>query len=204
MNELTSKLSIIDELVAENLLLKDRINNLEIKVNMLESSKPSDDTEINSIAAEIEERSKRRNNLIICNMEESLSTVRNEIINEDRTRVYNFLKDADNSISHLELRCFRLGKKTNNKPRPIKVILKNPNQVAEVLKGKMNLSHQYKIYRDQTVIQRNQYIKLKEELNARVQNGEKNLVIKFIKGYPKIVNNNNSKNSYATFKTFGV
>lgn len=200
MNDLTSKLSIIDELVAENILLRERINNLEKKIDNLESTKKLDVSEMNSIASEIEERSLRKNNVIVCNVEESSLAERSEIINDDRMKVYNFLKGADSSISLSDLRCFRLGKR-NNKPRPIKVVLRSPIQVAEVMKNKMNLSSNHRIYRDQTVIQRNQYIQLKEELSIRTRKGERNLLIKFIKGCPKIVTSNNSKNSYATYKT---
>jgi uncharacterized protein YfkK (UPF0435 family) len=205
INEITSKLTIIDELVAENLRLKDRMNSLEEKINKLESAKRCDVTEVNSIAAEIEDRNRRRNNVIVCNMEESVLTERREIVNDDTTKVFNFLKNANGSLSYSDLRCFRLGRGNNGKPRPIKVVLRSQNQVAEVMKNKFQLSNQYAVYRDQTVIQRNQYIKLREELNSRVKNGEKNLAIKFIKGCPKIVNNNNnSKNSIATFKTLEV
>jgi hypothetical protein len=61
--------------------------------------------------------------------------------------------------------------------------------VINILKKKSNQSDKpYKLYKDQTAYQQNQMKTLKAELKQRIENGEKDLGIKFVKGNPKIVN----------------
>lgn len=210
MDELSNKLSIIDQLLAENIQLKERISTLESKFEKLEESgvgrcsTGGDVIEMDSIAGEMEDRHRRRKNIILCNLEESSKTGKADIQNDDRERVFNILKEADHSLSSGDIKCFRLGRE-GNKARPIKVMLKHQNQVGEIFKNKTRLGNsRIRIYRDQTVIQRNNYMKLKESFDARVQSGEKNIMIKYIKGCPKIVLSKFSKNYTAYTKTSGA
>jgi hypothetical protein len=200
MNEITTKLNIIDELVSENKMLKEKICNLEERVTHLESKGPDRSiSQMDSLANETEDRIRRKHNIIICNVQESLHEERDNILRDDQSRIFNILKEADGTLSHGDLKCFRLGKMFNNKPRPVKVVFKQPNHASEIFKNMSKLPQNCKVYRDQTVLQRNHFMKLKEELHARVQNGEKNLMIKYIRGTPKIVNS--SKNFSVTIKT---
>lgn len=204
LNEFSVKLSLIDKLVAENTLLKERVTKLEQKIDKMGiNSRGSEISEMDSIANEIDERNRRKRNIIVCNVEENSHSKLDDVIREDKSRICTLLGTIDPSVTASDLKCFRLGRRNNNKPRPIKVILKHENQVIEIMKNRFKLSAPIRVYRDQTVIQRNKYMKLKDELKIRGQNGEKDLIIKFIKGIPRIINTN-SKNSSCIIKTSGA
>lgn len=202
MHDISTKLSVMDKLVQENALLKERVKNLECDVAKLQNDCKMDG--IDTITSEIEERNRRRNNVIVFNVEESAEEDREKSLNDDRKRIYNLLRVADQALTIADMKCFRLGKKDRNKPRPVKVILNNQSHVSELMKNRTKIQGSIKIFRDQTVIQRNLFLKLKDELNTRTRKGEKNLYIKFVKGAPRIFTNGDSKNFNAITKTSGA
>lgn len=83
----------------------------------------------------------------------------------------------------------RLGRYIPNKPRPIKVCFNNNETPKLLLRNKTKLPENIKIYSDQTPSQKLYLDSLKTELYRRIGNGETNIVIKYIKGVPKIVKN---------------
>ncbi|CAH2089374.1 unnamed protein product [Euphydryas editha] len=76
----------------------------------------------------------------------------------------------------------RLGKYTIRKNRPIRVSFSSPEITKLILRNKTTQKDsQIKIYSDKTIHQQQQMKELKQELERRIQNGENNLVIKYIK-----------------------
>jgi hypothetical protein len=78
------------------------------------------------------------------------------------------------------------------KPHPIKIVLNNTLEVYSSLRLQANLRKSTAwfnicISSDRTYIQRKQMNILRQELQKRKDDGEKNIIIKYIKGTPKIV-----------------
>jgi len=89
----------------------------------------------------------------------------------------------------------RLGKDISSnpeKPRPIKIILSNTLEVFSSLRLQANLRKSttwsnIRFSSDRTNFQREQMNKLRQELQKRKDDGENNIIIKYIRGTPKIV-----------------
>ena len=104
-------------------------------------------------------------------------------------------------VADPELKVSRLGKfdsTPNKRSRPIKVVFSSEANVISTLKKlkKLKLKSIQKfakisIFRDRTPMQIKIYNDVKTELNNRLQNGESNLKIKFIKGIPNIISSLN-------------
>lgn len=89
----------------------------------------------------------------------------------------------------------RLGKYIPNKSRPVKIYFESTDTPRHLLRNKTKLPENIQMYADQTPTQRQYLQSVKEELNERTDNGEKDLIIKYIKGTPRIViNKANPKN----------
>jgi hypothetical protein len=85
--------------------------------------------------------------------------------------------------------------KYNGSNRPIKVILDSEEQAMNILRSKLKLSSQHiKMFGDQTIMQRDTFRELKQELIDRKSRGETDISIKYVRGVPKIIRNQNSKN----------
>lgn len=70
----------------------------------------------------------------------------------------------------------RLGKYTSNKSRPIKAYFNNSETPKYLLRIKVKLPENIKLYADQTPTQRCFVQSLREKLNKRIENGEKDLI----------------------------
>lgn len=94
----------------------------------------------------------------------------------------------------------RLGSETNNnKVKPLKVTFDRPDFVIRFPKNKKILLtfpnlKKITIKEDQTPLQRQQLLDLRQELKQRSEGGENNLTIKYIKGVPQIIVIDDSKN----------
>lgn len=90
-----------------------------------------------------------------------------------------------------------------NKPagsRPLKITFANEEDASRFFFGviKSNKSSQVlqniTVSKDRTWRERQYYKKLKDELRERIEQGEKDLVIKYVKDVPKIVSRSYKKN----------
>lgn len=93
------------------------------------------------------------------------------------------------STSQNNIKVLRLGKPSAEKkfPRPIKIIFQTRGEALAILKNKNKLKKPNSIKSDQTPMQRQHLIDLRNELHQRTEKGEKELTIKYIKGSPKII-----------------
>lgn len=166
----------------------DRLHALEVKITS--STNTLEPKIFEDILSEVRDRMNRERNILIFGVPESPS---DNAQLSDLVTVNNILHTTttDSSITACSVR--RLGKTPNsNKPRPIKVVLNNTSDVKCVWKFKNRLAltkYDKIVFRDDQTPRQIQYLKLlRAELNNRIDGGETDLTIKYIKHVPTIVN----------------
>lgn len=131
-------------------------------------------------------------------MTESTAPTLGGKIDDDRTKVNELLSRLGNVDKINEvIKVTRVGRinESNTRPRPTKIIFSNRNVVIQILKNKKKLlNSNIRINSDQTLMQREVFNKVKEELNRRISMGEQDIIIKFKNGIPKIEKNTYRKN----------
>lgn len=190
----------------ENKYIQEKIDTLESTVHAINSiDKNTTGTSSNSIAAavgrsvdnmpntshealflEIEERQRRANNLIfvgIPEITEKSFKVRQE---HDVREVIKILQIIDYECSG-PTKIIRLGKYSYGKDRPLRVCFQSADIVKQILRSKSKLTGSVRVYADLTLSQRHYFNSLKQKLLDRERNGEKDLILKYINGFPKIV-----------------
>lgn len=131
--------------------------------------------------SELQDRQKRINNLILFNM------VNN---NSDKKDVENLLETvAGRPIEIMSVE--RIGKPNRNNRKAIKVVLANCKDVHLLIKNRYKLKNS-KVYLnlDLTRQQRNAELAVKNELAKRLEDGEKDLIIRYSQGKPMICSKN--------------
>jgi hypothetical protein len=163
------------------------------KVHTLESQTSAEnlDKKIENIVdkklAEAREREKRERNLVFVNIKESAAAAATERKREDIAEVKKVL-DKVVQLAEDEIReVFRLGQVGGNKPRLLKVVMKDKEKKYEILRKSKDLNQgindpRKKVYvnPDYSKEQRQANKELREEFKRRVGQGEKD--IKIIKG----------------------
>lgn len=167
-----------------------KISSLETEVEKLKitpsSSQTSQILTNESIIHEMQERERRSKNIIVVGIPEPThieNTLRN---NEDTSSVQNILQSLL-PVNPTALKTVRLGNFFTGKARPIKVILESSQQAKDIMKSRNKLPANVRIYSDKTPTEKNILNGLSQELSRRTEAGEKNLIIKYIKGTPKII-----------------
>lgn len=141
------------------------------------------------VISELNEIRRRENNILIFGIPENTVNIKEFV----RTLISDILPDANVP----DFTVLRLGKliPTDNKSRPVKVILPAANYGHQILKNnsKIKAMDRYRdiyVRPDQTIRQREYFLKLKQELNDRTAAGETNLLIKYVNGIPVIKSKN--------------
>lgn len=169
--------------------LKDDISSLK---NELQTLKKEKATEINleTIINEIRERDKRSCNIIVENVKESDKTNKSERYKDDNRTILNILEDIKINVG--EIKTFRLGTFSENKPRATKVIFENKKTAINILKNRNLVKIPgIRIYSDKTKIERDYFNKIKTELEHFKNNGDIDKTIKYINNIPTIINKKN-------------
>ncbi|KOB68885.1 Uncharacterized protein OBRU01_17663 [Operophtera brumata] len=164
------------------------IETLKSDVEQLKVAAPSLTTTgtVQNIMTEIKEREDRSKNIIIIGIPEPTSENTDDRRQVDKTEVLKITKTV-NAECPEPVNIFRLGKYNSDKRRPIKVCFNSQVPVMSILRNRNNMkSDTIKLYSDQTLQQQAYMRNLKEELKQRVNDGDKSLCIKYIKGTPKI------------------
>ena len=131
-----------------------------------------------TIVQELEDKKRRRNNVIFYNIPEP-DTPNQQI---DSNYVLTLCKETYKLDVQI-LKAFRLGKKLPNKSRPLLIQLENDNIKAKIL-AKSYLLKSVELYRniyvsnDMTKTERAKHKQLVEELKSRRAKGETNIVIR--------------------------
>lgn len=176
--------------------LIDLLEQMEERLGRLEeecSGKTLDDkiekmveSKVTEIWEEKVEREKRELNLIVTNIPESGKEVREERMEEDMTRIKEVVQKICPDQKDTIKETMRIGKFTvGSKPRLIKVTMKTMEAKKGILRNcrKINqgiTDQKEKVYinNDLTPAQRTKNKELREELKARIDNGEQNIGIR--------------------------
>lgn len=160
---------------------------------VVSSAAPLSPSNANAILEEIVERERRANNIILVGIEESNASTGNDRKLHDESSVKRILHDITNNsdFPNKLVTLHRLGRRDDGKPRPIKVVLATRQDAVTVLKNKSKAGRQVRVYDDKTPKQREEINVLRDTLKARIDKGESDLTIKYVRGLPKIVQQKN-------------
>lgn len=192
------KCANITDVVAE---LKSAISSLQEEIRMIRkpSEEKQDDTfKFEEVVREVQERERRKCNLMIFGAEEVRSVGNaGERSREEKIRIGEILNYLESDLDISECSLVRLGKYDPNgaKPRPIKIKLKSETEVYQVVRKAKNLRNnrdfsKIRLSVDRTPKQIALYRRVRSELEERKEGGEKNLVIKYESGIPVIRSEN--------------
>lgn len=164
-----------------------KIKVLESDIAQLKSATNSSTiSSLETILTEINERKIRSKNIIIIGVPEQHlenSEARKEA---EKKEILRITRIADPKCPEPEM-ITRLGKFDPKKTRPIKLSFKSQDIAISILRNSKNIkSDNVILFPDKTPQQQAYMKELKEELKQRIEDGEKDLVIRYIKGMPKI------------------
>lgn len=193
--QVNEKLSNLEPRIIDS---EKRIQALEDEVRVLKTSNSADPTNIESVLEEINDRERRTRNILIYNLPESTSNTTSSKLEHDKNLISKLTSTFCTSDSiDSSFKCHRIGQpsKDKNKPRPIKVMFKDPSVVTHFWKkfdqsriaGIYPDSQNVSVGRDRTPAERKYLSELRETLKSRTDSGELDLTIKFINGAPKII-----------------
>jgi len=180
----------ITKLIAKNSLLKTKMSEFENKIIQIEknSSLSSQVSELN-ILNELAVRQSRAQNIILYNLPEHLNNTQNST-SDGLKLIFNEMK-----IDYNPIKLNRLSK-PSDRTRPLKITLTDTKNIFETLRAqsKLRQSPDFKDLRfssDRTIKQQEQMSQLRKELESRREEGETDIIIKYIKGNPQIINSKN-------------
>lgn len=198
----------IDAISAKIADLEPRISNAESQIQGLQTTvkeiskkvetKTAAAFELESVASELNDREYRSCNVILFNVPESTDRSNADRKNYDRAKVVSVLSAVNLSANDLKT-FYRLGNQSKNNKRPIKVVLANKELALKVLKeldvkvltGVDPYMAELSLARDRTPLEIKHLNDLRTELAHRIQNGEKNITIKYVNGVPMIIKTKN-------------
>lgn len=174
--------------------LKNEIVELKRTANQNISS-TIDNNQFEEILQEINEREKRKCNVVIFGISEQQNLGNQTRAEQDKQLVTNIFQAISVAMPGNEnIKAIRIGKfdESKNFPRPVKVTVSDESTVHEIIHKARNLKStaNYKninISLDRTPRQIELYRTVKRQLNERIAAGETNLRIKYIRGVPKVV-----------------
>lgn len=141
---------------------------------------------MDSVIHEMQSRADRANNLVVYGVPESNSRSLQQKINDDNAALLPLLNDIELAQDDI-VKVLRVGKVSEGKTRPIKLITKNPRLVKNaVARRKWITNNDIKISFDKTKLQQDQFRATLADLRSREEKGESDLIIKFVNGVPTI------------------
>lgn len=179
-------ISIVNSLKAEINVLKSELTELKNQqinnaTNLGADKKLSDE----EIFSEIEERSRRANNLILLNLPESKEEPAAERKADDFARCVNtILSNASTSA----VSCARLGKFDKDRIRPLRIVFSTHQQAVDTLRAYRFKGNLY-LNRDLTPRQQNYSYLIRSEFKKRKEQGETDIILKYRNGIPTIIKN---------------
>lgn len=184
----------MQQIKSDNNKIQDRIKQIEnelrhVKSQSTENSITKSSSDVyEDIILELKERCDREKNIVIVGVSEINDKNYRSRRKHDDEEVLKLLKMMYEDCPQPK-KCIRLGKYIPNKNRPIKAYFNNSEMPKILLRNKIKLPENIQLYSDQTRAQALYLQSLKMELNKRFEDGEKDLIIKYIKGIPKIIQN---------------
>ncbi|KAG7211694.1 hypothetical protein KM043_010944 [Ampulex compressa] len=142
--------------------------------------------DVNECIAELGQRNKRAKHIIIHGAPESTETTAEAIRKHDQLTALNVIRQI--LPEDYTVRTMRLGKRTNQSPRLLRVIFGSADEARSILKNKGRYTGPYKITDDKTPMELAYLSRLRSQLGDLNSNGGPKSTIKYINGVPKIVN----------------
>lgn len=138
---------------------------------------------------EMLEREVRASNLLLFGVRESDKKSREERTKHERETVQRIVGGICEGFETTNLKIFRLGKYSEGKLRPIKMVFPSKEEALKILKRKNNLSETEGVYIkcDQTPSQRQYLRQVLAELEDRKNREGQDLAIRYINGVPRII-----------------
>lgn len=146
-----------------------------------------------NLILELKDRCDRERNIVIVGIPEINEKIYRSRQSHDGEESMKVLKALYENCPK-PMKTLRLGKYNPDKNRPIKLCFENNEIPKRILRNKTKLPKNIQIYADQTPTQQQFLRSLKEEINKRTDGGERDLIIKYIKGVPRIIINTDKKN----------
>lgn len=165
-----------------------KIQVLECEIAQCKSTiqAPPMTSSLETILAEIKDRESRTKNIIVIGVAESHLENVEDSKNADKDEILRITRIADPDCAN-PINITRLGKINASKNRPIRVSYDSEKTAISILRKSKNIkSDTIKLFSDQTPLQQANKKALKEELKRRIENGEKDIAIKYVKGKPII------------------
>lgn len=151
-------------------------------INIAEPVSSLPKTSSESVIREISDRQQRVCNLMIFNLKKS---------NDDERLISQLFDEIEANPVQIK-QVSRVGKPNKNGHQALRIVLDNPEQVKQVLKGKTKLDKSRGIYinADLTPDQRDYLNTVKSQLRDRIAGGETDLTISYVRGTPQIIKKN--------------
>lgn len=187
LDEFSNSFKVLEERVTCN---EERIKNVERQLG----DTPRGDVDPDVTIAEINERARRAKNVMLFNLPESNNRDVNAKKEHDLKLIKGICLELMPGASVDITATLRVGKKQSDKPRPLKVVLKDESVVKTLLKNfSVDIASRYdrrlstlRMSRDRTPLEIKYFKKLVTELEARKGSGEGDLRIVYRNGIPQI------------------
>ena len=180
-------LSTLSSLKAEILLLKDE-KSKQIRDNSPLLDQVNQPLQIEQCMEEYANRQQKMKNVISHNVEESTQNTANNRQEEDKTAASEVLASFMEKPPRI-IRATRLGKKDREKIRSLRIVLEDSSIALDILKQRHSYNGPVQFSSDKTLIQRNHLKQLKAEvIRLNSTEGVPQKIIKYINGFPKIIN----------------
>lgn len=188
----------VDDLNKNLVSLEQRVHVNETKIASLEESVKNlarSDVDLEKVVSEVSERNRRASNIMVYGLPESTSQDTQTRINHDLDKIAKLINSVLPEFSIAGVKAYRLGKKSADKSRPLKLLLKSEHDARSVLsvfspeaaKDADPDFSSVKLGRDRTPNEQKYLKSLAAELEERKLKGELNLTIKYKNNIPSIV-----------------
>lgn len=133
---------------------------------------------------ELEERERRKRNIMVFGLPESKSKETSGRKEDDTQAVQNMLREIGVQVKPVT--SFRIGK-VSDSPRPLKVVLPDQSSAIEIMKRSRDNKNGDVVIKPDLISNQIKYLNdLRTTLNARKSAGESNITIKYVNGRPVI------------------
>lgn len=194
----TNLLEKYEEQVRVNQSFEAEIKKLKQSIEELEEKRPEREcvNPVTETLQEINDREYKKKNLVVFGIQELDSDEAEERRCHDANFLCKMFEDVPVGFSTEKLRVVRIGKRQQGKKRPVKLLLSSEKEVRKVLAKAKDIKKKPEYNKlgfasDKTRQQLLEYKAVKEDLKRRLDEGEEDLEIKYVKGEPKIVTSKN-------------
>lgn len=168
-----------------------KISSLESDVHKLQVTQIESDLRnmvpYDDVLSELNDQNNRKRNILIAGIQETKSNNVEERRHLDKAEIMKTINLISENCPE-PTKIIRVGKYKSHENRAIKVCFESEDTAKYILRNKSKLkSMEIKVFADQTPYQQTRFKKLKDELTRRTEEGESNLIIKYVKDIPCIV-----------------